>query len=258
MRYEVFFDTPHIWVGNPVNNQGPLPAPPVYSLTGTDQSYQLSLVEKRNPDQTPTHDENSWEGEVASWVDLLVVIQDHERISRDWDRKTTRRWGKDPEHEICVQIQRRTQSWSFVPAGVVKPYAFTTMTSLLEIVAMLGLHWVAFDQTVGNVIAEGSGMLITSALVQGLGLMVSFERTQVRAGYPKGYFEASRLIPSQQVKNFCFGSVPIFLGGDLPESAIATIELGSREEVTATLEFLGCGSTTAQRYQKSHVHLFSG
>ena len=55
-----------------------------------------------------------------------------------------------------ISIPKMVQSWIFVPAGVVKPYATTIISHLVTMVAMFGMHWVAFDQASRNVIAQGS------------------------------------------------------------------------------------------------------
>jgi hypothetical protein len=100
-----------------------------------------------------------------------------EKESRIWDSNRTIQPVISlpyPNYSIAIAIQKRTQSWRLVPAGIVKPYAFSTISDLIQIVAMLGMHWVAFDQAVGNIVAEGNGLVLTSALVQGLGMLVTF------------------------------------------------------------------------------------
>lgn len=72
-------------------------------------------------------------------------------------------------------------------------------------VALLGIHWIAFDQVAGNIVAEGTELVLTSALIAGLGMLVYFAVT----GIP--IFQANRLIPNSNVGNLCFGTVRSFL-----------------------------------------------
>jgi hypothetical protein len=257
MRFEVFFETPDIFLGHPENKIGPMKQRLVHYLTGTDESYSDSRTEKMVTGADTRTDE-----ELVSWVTLISVIQDQERISRKWDRDfdthvIPQRLMVYPSLEspilypLCVQMQRRKQSWSFVPSGVVKPYAFSRMIHIIEIVAMLGMQWTAFGQSVGNLVAEGNGLVLTSALVTGLGLLISFAQTG------RSRFEETRVIPSMHLPDLCFGFVANILE-ETPTNPRRNIRLGSRDEVAATLDYFGRDFDTIRRYEKRHTHLFSG
>lgn len=224
MRFEVFFETPIFFKAQPD------PRRDIDEINERDNSYKRSSTilptsEKEEGQQTADH-------ERASWVTLLEVLQRHEKFSRRWNNKTLtdseifhRR--EPPEYTLGIYIQRMIQSWSFVPAGVVKPYADTTISHLIEIVAMLDMHLVAFDQASGNVAAEGNYMVVTSALVPGLGLLVEFNVASGRVLTNV----SKRTIPTEELKNLSFGHVPPIFAADRTSS---NLRLGSRDEVMET------------------------
>jgi hypothetical protein len=121
--------------------------------------------------------------------------------------------------------------------------------------AMLGMYWKVFDQIRWNLRAEGNGFILTSTTVHGLGVMVAFAITG------KSRFQENRVIPSEDVKELCFGTVPNIF--DDPnylehEENAQSLDLvfGTPEEVATTLESLGCTSDTLKRYEKDHKHIF--
>jgi hypothetical protein len=118
MRFEVFFETPDIFLGHPENKRGPVKQRLVHYLTGTNESYINSRTETMATGADTRTDE-----ELASWVKLISAIQDQERISRKWDKDVGTNWIPrrrmvHPELSLerpifyprCVQMQRRTQS----------------------------------------------------------------------------------------------------------------------------------------------------
>lgn len=114
---------------------------------------------------------------------LLTVIQREERDSREWEKAEKNKRPprgqipKEPIYTIAHQIQEKTRSWDFMPAGTAKPYATTALTHLVEIVGLLGMYWKAFDVATGDLTAEGNGCFFTSPLVSGLGWMTTFSIT---------------------------------------------------------------------------------
>jgi hypothetical protein len=123
--------------------------------------------------------------------------------------------------------------------------------------AMLGMYWKVFDQIVWNLRAEGNGFILTSTTVHGLGVMVVFATTG------KSRFTDNRVIPAEKVKELAFGTVPNIFDNELyldREKDAQSLELvfGTKEEVEATLESLGCQAETLRKYSKDHKHIFSG
>lgn len=135
----------------------------------------------------------------------------------------------------------------WVASGVVRPYAFTTVSELVLMAAMLNMHWVAYDQAIGNIIAEENGLVLTSALVPGLGILVSF------ALVGGSDFTDTRMIPRQELSPLCFGFLPTILFYGRVRKHLS---FGSRDEVVQTLEFLGCDYATITHYQTKHQHIF--
>lgn len=107
---------------------------------------------------------------------LLSTLQREEGESRKWDdgirnKASTGDRITPPEYNLA------TRSWDFIPAAVTKPYVTGAMCYLVEMMAMLGIYWKVFDQIQWNPRAEGNGFILTSTIVDGLGVIVVFAIT---------------------------------------------------------------------------------
>ncbi|KAF5867573.1 uncharacterized protein Bfra_010548 [Botrytis fragariae] len=265
-RVEVVFEVPVILVAPPDNLRGPIMNKPIHYIDGTPESYKNTKV--REPDDQLKKDKetiqriHTADDERASWVTLLSSLQTEESESRKWDEliRLKRPTGvsiKRPEYELAVGLQVKTRSWDFVPASMTKPYATSAICHLVEMMAFLGMYWKVFDQIQWNLRAEGNGFILTSTTVHGLGVMVVFTVTG------KSKFEQDRVIPSNDVKALCFGTVPnIFEEKEYlekldAESQSLELKFGSQDDVDLTLESLGCTPQILKRYRKDHRHIFS-
>ena len=147
-----------------------------------------------------------------------------------------------------------------------KPYATTTMCHLIELAAVLGLHWKEFSRSLERYRAEGNGYILTGAPVGDLGLVFTFQRTG------RTTFAENRVIPVDDIKRLCFGAVPtIFCRTaeheerlkfpfDQPED-LTTLQLSSAREIADTLMVIGCNTNTANCFledDKRTTHLFPG
>ncbi|CAD6446559.1 37b8fa0f-1443-4b7a-ac19-38ea7d2d8aec [Sclerotinia trifoliorum] len=266
IRVEVVFETPVIFIAPPDNKRGPIENRPIHYMDGTPESYAESRVlepiaqsqkNKETIKQVHTADD-----ERASWVTLLSSLEMNEHDSREWDKNfclkkpPKGKATKNPEYELAVALQVKTRSWDFVPSSITRPYATSAICHLVEMMALLGMYWKVFDQIQWNLRAEGNGFILTSTTVHGLGVMVTFSVTG------RSSFEENRVIPSNHIKDLCFGTVPnIFEDDDYlgknPESQNVTLEFGSPGDVDKTLESLGCTPEILRRYRKDHKHIFS-
>jgi hypothetical protein len=152
-----------------------------------------------------------------------------------------------------------------VPSGVTKPYATTTICHLIELAAVLGLHWKEFSRKDNAYRAEGNGYMLTGGLLGGLGLVFSFQRIG------RTSFKENRVIPVNEVKQLCFGVVPtifcrpedegrLMFPFDQPDD-LAALQLGSPREIADTLTVMGCNASTVNGFLQDHqrmTHLFPG
>jgi len=265
-RVEVVFDTPVIFTSEPTNNRGPIKERPIHYIDGTDDSYRDTRVLLPSAQDAAEKDAatrvHTADDERASWVTLLSTLQISESKSREWDEKQRRAnprsiTVKAPEYKLAVGLQRKTRSWDFIPSSITKPYATSAICHLVEMMAMLGLYWKSFDQSTWNLRAEGNGFILTSTTVHGLGVMVAFATTG------KAHFLDRRTIPCREVKELAFGVVPNIFDNELyqareTDAQPLNLVFGTNEEVSATLESLGCLSETLRRYETDHKHIFSG
>ncbi|KAF7936329.1 uncharacterized protein EAE98_002548 [Botrytis deweyae] len=268
-RVEVVFEVPVILVAPPDNPWGPISNKPIHYIDGTPESYKNTKVRQRidqlKKDKETTQRIHTADDERASWVTLLSSLQTEESISREWDKKTRpsrppsvgHQPIKPPKYELAVGLQVKTRSWDFVPASMTKPYATSAICHLVEMMALLGMYWKVFDQIQWNLRAEGNGFILTSTSVHGLGVMVVFTVTG------RSKFEQDRVIPSNDIKALCFGTVPNifeekgYLKEDDTESQSLELKFGSQDDVDLTLESLGCTPDILERYRKDHRHIFS-
>lgn len=271
-RIEVVFETPVIFTAPPDNKRGPIPGREIHYINGTEESYKntrvLGPTAQKKAEAEATSRVHTADDERASWVTLLSTLQLKEGASRQWDadfrnKSPPPRDQKPsspialPNYSLAVGLQSKTRSWDFIPSSITKPYATSAMCHLVEIMAMLGLYWKVFDQSTWNLRAEGNGFILTSTTVHGLGVMVIFAITG------KSVFEDRRVIPCPAIKELAFGTVPNifedenYLSKDKDTQSLELV-FGTAEEVTDTLESLGCQADTLKKYNKDHKHIFSG
>jgi hypothetical protein len=271
-RVEVVFETPVIFLAHPDNKRGPIQGRDIHYIDGTPKSYKATKVlgydAQVEQDIQATARVHTADDERASWVTLLSTLQREEKESRKWDENMrivppppseafgTLKAPDVPQYMLAVGLQRKTRSWDFMPAQVTRPYATSAICHLVEMVAMLGMSWKVFDQTLWNLRAEGNGFILASTNVQGLGLMVVFTATG------KSAFQETRVIPSEMVKDLAFGTVPNIFDNETylsNEENAQSLELlfGSEKDVSATLESLGCAAQTLEQYKNDHKHMFS-
>lgn len=210
--------------------------------------------------------------ELASWVVLLEELQAMEKASREWDSAR-----RDKQQQACpvvytpksvtlsVGIQSKTRSFDHNPA-VKKPYATSTICHLIEIAALLGIHWKRLDRNLDQYRAEGNGYSLLGWRKHDFGLVFTFERF----GLPE--FERTRIIPVHAVKELCFGNMPTLFRYHSTDDKWAkpyddfetppnVLRLGSRREMSETFSRIGCPTNVVDLIlwpEVEHEHLFSG
>lgn len=147
-----------------------------------------------------------------------------------------------------------------------KPYATSTICHIIELAAVLGLHWKEFSRNSERYRAEGNGYMLSGAPVSDLGLVFTFQKTG------RTLFRENRVIPKDEMKQYCFGVVPtIFCKSaddeerlkfpfDQPED-LAALQLGHPREIADTFTVIGCNANTANCFledDKDTIHLFPG
>ena len=171
--------------------------------------------------------------EIASWILLLASV------SRSTDESLTRlsRQIKTVEHILIVaSLKSVERSWDFMPPDVSRPMALTTIHCISVIAVRLGMAWTDVRPTEGVMTAEGNGFTLTSSLVRGVGLVLSFasEGHPLHAGSlskrPNLPSEASvyRLVPTLYADRLAFGIITT-------ETRWKNCPFGSRSEILQTL-----------------------
>jgi hypothetical protein len=269
-RIEVVFETPVIFTAHPTNQRGPIQGRAIHYIDGTEASYRNTRVfgpnAQKKIEAEATARVHTADDERASWVTLLSTLQLKESMSRKWDLDFRKKFPPrdrpssaidPPDYSLAVGLQSKTRSWDFIPSSITKPYATSAICHLVEMMSMLGLYWKVFDQSTWNLRAEGNGFILTSTTVHGLGVMVVFAITG------KSTFEERRVIPCPAIKELAFGTVPnifedeTYLNRDKDTQSLELV-FGTAEEVSNTLESLGCQADTLRKYNSDHKHIFSG
>jgi len=245
LRFEVVFRSPEISVVSSI--------PGITGLfNAVDDITHWDLPESQPAEKTRDQGEKTAVADYsATWLALLSTVRDMEHQSRP-----------PPDHgRIRVKVQAKIQTLDLMPEGVKKPYATTTLSSIIHLAAMMGIHWKEFDRRGDRYIADGNGLLLTGSAVPHLGIMFTF----TRHGFAN-FGQTVRVIPTVAITEFCFGLVPTILRRldvgkliylvDAPRH-LSTLRLGSTPEIARTLALLGCDKDTVT-FLSSSEHVFPG
>lgn len=286
LRFEVQFEAPVVFVCPPTNERGPVPNQPLLFVDGSRESEDRTRIpsletEKDQKDHMQdskkrNRDVHTADNERANWFILLQAFHRMERESQAWSQGILKGEagalgpkladalpsGVAPwaTYSSVLALQPKRRSWDTMPAEVKKPYATSTICHIVEMAAMLGLHWREFDRSAHRYHAEGNGYLLTGRAIADLGIMFSFQI------YAKNKFDKNRIIPSDDIKLLCFGNIPTIFrdtkadyDNDDPK-ATGVIQLGSTAELIESLAHYGCNSKTTnyfrdeRKYRLGHLY----
>lgn len=269
-RFEVRFAAPVLFVAAPNNPYGPLGDHDVQEIiymngqnyeethTWTGQEFKLIREAKLTGRETVHTADN----ELSSWVTMLMAIQNMELESHKWAYSIKKEamapgdTGKALKgHTLAIAIQKKRRTWDSMPGDMKKPYATTALCHMIEMMAMLGIHWKEFDRSTNAYRAQGNGFVVTGVAVPNLGIGFTFEKTGVNK------FQESRIIPNDKVKQLCFGFCPTLfqLGRDVKIFAdepkdYGTLQLGTKAEIANTLVAFSCNTNTVNYFRLGNEH----
>ncbi|RKK75270.1 hypothetical protein BFJ69_g7860 [Fusarium oxysporum] len=283
-RFEVQFEAPVIFVAKPSNTRGPLgddalakdESKKIIRLDGGNDNFKYTDTVKEFDNEYKQSTQriiHTADNEKATWYGLLMAIVRMEKESREWQGKKSAEWVKaagprppiDTEephahHSLVVCMQRKRRTWDSMPKDFAKPYATTTISHLVEIAGMLGIHWRKFDLNTDQYRGQGNGFVLYGSYTDGLGITFNFQKQGPT------WFEKNRVIPNYNVKQLCFGMAPTIFNQEKKVYAdeakgAESLQLGSLAEVAKTLVVLGCDINTVNYFRKPdqarHTHLFA-
>lgn len=260
-RFKVDFEIPVIFVGGTNNTRRPLRHQPFWVLDGHNEDYFFP--------------EAHYIPENEGWKMLLSAIQRMERHSKQWQANQL----GQPDIDAAPELDNRTvsitvQHQTYSADDLDRSCAITTISNLIALVALLGLHWVIFEPGQDLYRAEGNGFFLQGRFISRLGLAFEFQSDNMNK------FEEKRIIPAIEIKELCFGLVPTLFRDIEGEDDIFTslddvnnfgsvdqfknfdtLELGSRSELADTFTYLGCKPETVEVFlsdSKRIAHLFPG
>ncbi|KAK9776879.1 hypothetical protein AB5N19_07474 [Seiridium cardinale] len=286
LRLEVDFEAPVIFLAPDDNARGPVKDDngkdaKIWYANGLPTSFEdFRVVDNQDEEATNQHLKrervHTVDNELATWVTLLGAIQKMEKESRLWEglqwRNAQARNSQAIQPSLqgnvttlAVGMQRKKRSFDAMPT-VKRPYAITTICHLVELAAVLGLYWKEFNRDQNKYRAEGNGYSLLGSRLDDFGIVFVFEKT----GWAS--FDESRIIPTHEVKELCFGNVPTFYREKnrdaderwasrmIEQKTLQTLQLGSRQEILDTLSLIGCNTNTTLYFQKDDpkqlTHLF--
>ncbi|KAF5985031.1 modin [Fusarium coicis] len=267
-RTEIQFEAPIIFVTTPKTEKGPIDGPDVFFIDGTRKSLDDTWTDLEPPSTgTFTKTGRFIKNERATWLALLSSLQKMENESQNWARQQIMSLKPRPasatailtsiagKHTLNIALQREKKSWDDMAPSINRPYATTTMSSLIQMLAMLGIYWKDFN-TFHNVYqAEGNGFLVKGHKISGLGIMFHFQALE------KAVFEKNKTIPTEAVTRLAFGQLPTIFTKGHPEFKSSNslyewpnVGLGSRMEIAETLSLFGCGRKAVGSHLTLEVH----
>ncbi|KAF4334063.1 putative modin [Fusarium beomiforme] len=284
-RFEVQFEAPVIFVAKPSNTRGPLgddavakdESKKIIRLDGGNDNFKYTDTVKEfdtEYKQSTQRIIHTADNEKATWYALLMAVVRMEKESREWQGKKSAEWLKaagprppiDTEephahHSLLVCMQRKRRTWDSMPSNFSKPYATTTISHIVEIAGMLGIHWRRFDLNNDQYRGQGNGFVLYGSYTDGLGITFNFQKQGPT------WFEKNRIVPSYNVKQLCFGIAPTIFNQEKKVYAdeakgAESLQLGSLAEIANTLVVLGCDINTVNYFRKNtdqarHSHLFA-
>ncbi|KAJ8126010.1 hypothetical protein O1611_g7627 [Lasiodiplodia mahajangana] len=273
LRWKIEYELPFISLGSLEGGRAPVEGTRFYSILGTKSDMHINVdgvdagSEELAIPRILSHRVLAPQDERASWAQLLAIVQLMERDSTNWEN---RKWQLDHNSQgrlfyedlvtLVVGVQRlRRAYYQVLPTMAPKPYAAITFAHLVGLAAMLSINWKEFNQVADNYFARGNGFLLRGRRSD-MGLVFTFERT---GPY---HFQETRIIPTAEVNELCFGHIPTFLRGDYPiedselqkQRALKTLRLGSSRDIAGTLRLIGCNATTIHYYLEGGrtAHIF--
>ncbi|UKZ58319.1 hypothetical protein TrVGV298_012187 [Trichoderma virens] len=221
-RIEVHFETPVLFVARPENTRGPL---------GNDEDFRQE--------------------------DRKIIRLDGSHANLKYTPSTEE---FNEQQKKNKQQARKKRVWDSIPQGLSKPYATTTISHLIEIAAMLGIHWKNFDLDNDRYRAQGNGFVLYGSYIDNLGISFTFQKQGPTV------FGQNRIIPNHDIKQLCFGLAPTILHREMlinvdGHGTHVTLQLGSFAEIADTLAEFGCDNNTIGYFRKNpeearHAHLY--
>lgn len=274
-RTEILFEVPVIFVSTSKTAKGPIDGADVFLIDGTRKSLDDTWTDLEPPTTgTFTKTGRFIKNERATWLSLLSSLQKMENESQNWTRQQIMGLRPRPasatailtsiagKHTLNVALQREKKSWDDMPPSINRPYATTSMSSLIEMLAMLGIYWKDFNTFHHVYQAEGNGFLVKGHKISELGIMFHFQALE------KAVFEGNRTIPTKAVTRLAFGQLSTIFTEGYPENKSSNklyewpnVGLGSRTEIAETLSSFGCGRKAVNYFLRDGAvtsHVFPG
>ncbi|KAM0236761.1 hypothetical protein ACHAPO_004802 [Fusarium lateritium] len=257
-RTEIQFEVPFIFVSTPGSTEGYIEGAQVHFIDGTRKSLDATRTDlEPPPTSTRTKTGRVVKNERATWLTLLSSLQKMENQSQNWTRQQIMSLRPRPasaqailssvagKHSMRAALQCERKSWDDMPPSVNRPYATTTMSQLIEMLAMLGIYWREFNPNYNIYQAEGNGFLVKGHKISGLGVMFYLQALD------KTVFEENRPVPNREVMRLAFGQLPTIFS--------RVVCLGSRKDMADTLATFGCDRKSSNHFLRDGAvtsHIF--
>ncbi|KAK4232755.1 hypothetical protein C8A03DRAFT_20016 [Achaetomium macrosporum] len=203
-RYEVLFTTPEIVLVQPT--------PP--SAMFISDSFDPVGSGQDSDKIAPFN-------ELVCWIPFLESVHEHHENLQKCP----------PPFDSVPMLFERRRSWDFMPPDVIRPYASTTLSDIAILARRMGMVWTEFKPAEGVLQAQSNEHVLTSTVVRGLGLMLSYRRLSGSRQVMLTKHSVPRtFVCSTQTDMMWFGILPGNTELKLPDLGI-----GTNEDVQNTL-----------------------
>ncbi|KAH9844588.1 hypothetical protein Tdes44962_MAKER07287 [Teratosphaeria destructans] len=114
--------------------------------------------------------------DLVSWTRLLRSLHQYQTTAGPCSARGAANAGVagTSSNDARITVRLNEWSWDLVPPDLVRPYATSTVGTMISIAHRLGMQWNAIDPAKGQMSAEGGGHDINSAVIRGLGIVVQY------------------------------------------------------------------------------------
>ena len=234
LRFEVLFTTPEIVLVQPT--------PP--SAMFIQDSFDPV---KSDEDSAEHSDKLIPINELVCWIPFLRSLHDHHENLQQ---------GPPPFSSVPMLFER-VRSWDFMPPDVIRPFASITLSDIAILARRMGMVWTEFKPAAGVLEAQSNDHFLSSAVIRGLGIMLSYRRLSgARHVMLKRHSVPSTFVCSTQTDMMWFGILP----GN-PTLALPDLAVGTNEDIQNTLSQLdptGKACESLENLQREDPHRLHG
>lgn len=168
----------------------------------------------------------------VGWITLLEQLEHLQHVT--WEELSAVDPRTSSETPITMVLSPamvlREWSWDFMPPGVLRPLATTTIGTLVVLAHRMGMAWRDLQPSRGYIRAEGNGHTINSTTIRGFGILIQY--TFDDSYQPPHAARPHARIHTEAADKLACGIIPGCQAFDLPDIHIVNNTGGSHPSKT--------------------------